>query len=191
MIVSAVFRLALTLKFTATEGIAVVGGSARRVAGPGVVGSRADCRRNCLAFRDVTERRDWTLSGVQPAIAAAHEEAPTQFLRFTHEPCDRHRDVATASMIENWIDESERRMWFLDEMRIAVRCPRCAIGVGPVGSGWTKKHRCPVVNHAIFAYARRKRILQAGDDAVEAAERSVNVVTANDLGAMGSWSCAR
>jgi starvation-inducible DNA-binding protein len=39
----------------------------------------------------------------------------TKSLRRTHELCDRHRDVATASLIENWIDESERRVWFLDE----------------------------------------------------------------------------
>jgi starvation-inducible DNA-binding protein len=37
------------------------------------------------------------------------------FLRSTHEVCDRHNDVATASLIENWIDESERRTWFLSE----------------------------------------------------------------------------
>jgi starvation-inducible DNA-binding protein len=31
----------------------------------------------------------------------------TRSLRATHEICDRHNDVATASLIENWIDESE------------------------------------------------------------------------------------
>jgi starvation-inducible DNA-binding protein len=39
----------------------------------------------------------------------------TRFLRQTHEICDRHNDVATASMIEVWIDETERRTWFLAE----------------------------------------------------------------------------
>jgi starvation-inducible DNA-binding protein len=39
----------------------------------------------------------------------------TGFLRETHELCDEHNDVATASLIENWIDESERRTWFLFE----------------------------------------------------------------------------
>jgi starvation-inducible DNA-binding protein len=39
----------------------------------------------------------------------------TKFLRSTHEICDRHNDVATASLIENWIDETERRTWFLFE----------------------------------------------------------------------------
>jgi starvation-inducible DNA-binding protein len=36
-----------------------------------------------------------------------------RWLRAAHEVCDAHRDVATASLIENWIDESERRVWFL------------------------------------------------------------------------------
>jgi starvation-inducible DNA-binding protein len=30
--------------------------------------------------------------------------------------CDKHNDVATASLIENWIDETERRAWFLSEI---------------------------------------------------------------------------
>src|SRR5213595_397052 len=38
-------------------------------------------------------------------------------LRETHNVCDEHRDVATASLIEVWIDESERRTWFLFEAR--------------------------------------------------------------------------
>jgi starvation-inducible DNA-binding protein len=37
-------------------------------------------------------------------------------LRDTHEVCDRHNDVATASLIEVWIDKSERRAWFLAEI---------------------------------------------------------------------------
>lgn len=38
-----------------------------------------------------------------------------QRLRETHDVCDEHGDVATASLIENWIDEAERRTWFLFE----------------------------------------------------------------------------
>ena len=34
-------------------------------------------------------------------------------LREAHNVCDEHRDVATASLIEVWIDETERRTWFL------------------------------------------------------------------------------
>ncbi|HUZ94450.1 MAG TPA: DNA starvation/stationary phase protection protein [Edaphobacter sp.] len=36
-------------------------------------------------------------------------------LREAHGVCDDHGDIATASLIENWIDESERRTWFLFE----------------------------------------------------------------------------
>src|SRR3954454_17752842 len=36
-------------------------------------------------------------------------------LREAHDLCNEHRDVATASMMENWIDETERRTWFLFE----------------------------------------------------------------------------
>ncbi len=40
----------------------------------------------------------------------------TQYLRAAHEICDKYRDVATASLIEVWIDETERRTWFLAEI---------------------------------------------------------------------------
>ena len=36
-------------------------------------------------------------------------------LREAHGLCDEAGDVATASLIENWIDEAERRVWFLFE----------------------------------------------------------------------------
>jgi starvation-inducible DNA-binding protein len=36
-------------------------------------------------------------------------------LRETHELCEKYNDVATASLIEVWIDEAERRTWFLYE----------------------------------------------------------------------------
>jgi len=36
-------------------------------------------------------------------------------LREAHDLCDEHRDVATTSLIEVWIDETERRTWFLFE----------------------------------------------------------------------------
>jgi starvation-inducible DNA-binding protein len=37
-------------------------------------------------------------------------------MRETHGLCDEHDDVATASLIEVWIDEAERRTWFLFEV---------------------------------------------------------------------------
>src|SRR5476649_1699759 len=36
-------------------------------------------------------------------------------LREAHDVCEEHRDIATASLIEVWIDEAERRTWFLFE----------------------------------------------------------------------------
>jgi starvation-inducible DNA-binding protein len=36
-------------------------------------------------------------------------------LRELHDICDRHNDIATASLIENWIDEADGRIWFLAE----------------------------------------------------------------------------
>jgi starvation-inducible DNA-binding protein len=36
-------------------------------------------------------------------------------LREVHDVVDEVRDIATASLIENWIDETERRTWFLFE----------------------------------------------------------------------------
>jgi len=36
-------------------------------------------------------------------------------MRALHAVCDEHGDVATASLLEVWIDEAERRVWFLFE----------------------------------------------------------------------------
>ncbi len=36
-------------------------------------------------------------------------------LREAHDVCDEHRDIASASLLEVWIDETERRTWFLFE----------------------------------------------------------------------------
>jgi starvation-inducible DNA-binding protein len=36
-------------------------------------------------------------------------------LREAHDVCDEHGDIATASLLENWVDEAERRAWFLFE----------------------------------------------------------------------------
>lgn len=40
----------------------------------------------------------------------------TRSLRGAHEICAKHNDVATTSLIEVWIDETERRAWFLREI---------------------------------------------------------------------------
>jgi starvation-inducible DNA-binding protein len=39
----------------------------------------------------------------------------TQSMREVHALCDGAGDVATASLLENWIDETEKRTWFLFE----------------------------------------------------------------------------
>ena len=39
----------------------------------------------------------------------------TVSLRQAHTLCDERGDIASASLIENWIDEAERRTWFLFE----------------------------------------------------------------------------
>jgi starvation-inducible DNA-binding protein len=46
----------------------------------------------------------------------ADNQQLTRSLRSTHEVCEQHKDVATASLIENWIDQTERRTWFLSEI---------------------------------------------------------------------------
>jgi starvation-inducible DNA-binding protein len=37
------------------------------------------------------------------------------YMRETHSLCGEYGDVATASLLENWIDEAEQRVWFLLE----------------------------------------------------------------------------
>ena len=56
---------------------------------------------------------------VEPADMLAElrqdNQALVSRLREAHDVCDEHGDVATTSLIEVWIDESERRTWFLFE----------------------------------------------------------------------------
>ena len=39
-------------------------------------------------------------------------------MRAAHEICDQANDIATASLLENYIDETERRAWFLFQTTI-------------------------------------------------------------------------
>ncbi len=50
------------------------------------------------------------------AELSADNQHFTRSLRSTHELCEKYSDVATASMIEVWIDQTERRTWFLSEI---------------------------------------------------------------------------
>src|SRR5271157_333549 len=43
-------------------------------------------------------------------------QALTRYFRTAHELCDKYNDVATASLSEVWIDQTERRTWFLSEV---------------------------------------------------------------------------
>jgi starvation-inducible DNA-binding protein len=45
----------------------------------------------------------------------ADNQQLTALLRGAHAVCDEQKDVATASLIENWINQTERRTWFLFE----------------------------------------------------------------------------
>ena len=53
----------------------------------------------------------------QDMLAELREDNQTmaKHMRILHEICDEHNDVATASLLENWIDETEQRTWFLFE----------------------------------------------------------------------------
>jgi starvation-inducible DNA-binding protein len=42
-------------------------------------------------------------------------ELLVRYMRELHQVCDEKEDVATASLIENWIDQTEERVWFLFE----------------------------------------------------------------------------
>ena len=50
------------------------------------------------------------------AELSADNQRLTRSLRSTHEVCDKYNDVATASLIENWVNETERRTWFLSQI---------------------------------------------------------------------------
>lgn len=53
----------------------------------------------------------------QDMLAELREDNKTLAMRLreTHSVCEEHHDIATASLIENWIDEAEMRTWFLFE----------------------------------------------------------------------------
>ena len=50
------------------------------------------------------------------AELSADNQALTRYFRSAHETCEKYNDVATASWIEVWIDQTERRTWFLAEI---------------------------------------------------------------------------
>ena len=50
------------------------------------------------------------------AELSADNQSLTRYFRSAHETCEKYNDVATASAIEVWIDQTERRTWFLSEI---------------------------------------------------------------------------
>jgi starvation-inducible DNA-binding protein len=50
------------------------------------------------------------------AELSTDNQALTRYFRSAHETCEKYNDVATASLIEVWIDQTERRTWFLSEI---------------------------------------------------------------------------
>jgi starvation-inducible DNA-binding protein len=49
------------------------------------------------------------------AELCADNQALAVSLRDVHALCDGHRDIASASLVETWLDQAERRAWFLFE----------------------------------------------------------------------------
>jgi starvation-inducible DNA-binding protein len=72
---------------------------------------------------DIT-RHQRLLDNDEPALSVAtmlaelllDNQELTAYMRAAHEICDRYNDTATASLLENWIDETEQRSWFLYEI---------------------------------------------------------------------------
>ena len=50
------------------------------------------------------------------AELATDNRALMRYFRSAHETCEKYNDEATASLIEVWIDQAERRSWFLSEI---------------------------------------------------------------------------
>ncbi len=58
---------------------------------------------------------DYVSPGDMLRELVADNKAVVAAMRACHELCDEHDDVATASLLENFIDQAERRLWFMFE----------------------------------------------------------------------------
>jgi starvation-inducible DNA-binding protein len=69
---------------------------------------------------ELQQIKDNDEEGVSPkqmmAELTADNQHLTRTLRAAHEVCDRYDDIGTASMLEVWVDQTERRTWFLSEI---------------------------------------------------------------------------
>lgn len=59
--------------------------------------------------------QDFVSAGEMLGELMNDNKALAKVMRDAHEVADAHRDVATASLLEVWIDEAEKRVWFLFE----------------------------------------------------------------------------
>src|SRR3954470_11891946 len=89
----------------------VVAERARKIGGATLRSIGDITRHQRLADNDSS---DFTAQEMLAELADDNHKL-TGFLRSTHETCGKNTDVATTSLIENWIDETERRAWFLSE----------------------------------------------------------------------------
>jgi starvation-inducible DNA-binding protein len=83
----------------------------RKVGGPTLKSIRHISRTQRVADNDA----DYVEPLDMLAELAEDNKTLAARLREAHNVCDEHRDIATASLIEVWIDETERRTWFLFE----------------------------------------------------------------------------
>jgi len=95
--------------FSMTDGIAE---RARKICGT-TLRSISDITRN-QRLND-SDQESLTPKDLLTQLCADNKEL-IRFLHLTHQVCEGHKDVATTSLIENWIDESERRVWFIPEI---------------------------------------------------------------------------
>jgi starvation-inducible DNA-binding protein len=84
---------------------------ARKIGGPTLRSIGDIARRQRIADNDAE------YVAPQDMLAELREdnERLTSIMRQVHNVCDEYGDVATASLLEVWIDETERRTWFLFE----------------------------------------------------------------------------
>ena len=59
--------------------------------------------------------KEFVSPGDMLAELSSDNQALTRSLRAKHKICEQHHDFATTSLLETWIDETERRTWFLSE----------------------------------------------------------------------------
>jgi starvation-inducible DNA-binding protein len=90
---------------------------ARKIGGPTLhsIGEIARLQRLADNDADYVEPQD-----MMAELAEDNRQLAAE-MRALHGTCDDYGDVATASLLENWIDEGERRAWFLFEITRAGR----------------------------------------------------------------------